>query len=166
MTGSSFVISRIVDAPRELVWRLHTQADHLKNWMGPKGFPMTHCTMDLRVGGVFHYCLQIPGGGGDMWGKWTFRRIEAPHLLECIVSFSDADQGVTRHPMGPDWPLQTLGITTFEETPDGKTRITVNWSAYEPTPAEQACFDGGHDSMEQGWGGTFEQFLDYLARVK
>ena len=166
MSAEAFVISRIVDAPRALVWRLHTEAEHLRHWMGPKGFPMTQCSIDLRIGGVFHYCLQMPDGSGEMWGKWTFRRIEAPHLLECIVSFSDPNQGVTRHPMAADWPLQTLGITTFDELPDGKTRITVTWTAYEAMPAEQACFDASHDGMAEGWGGSFEQFLAYLATLK
>ncbi|WP_374634940.1 SRPBCC domain-containing protein [Ferrovibrio sp.] len=163
---SAFVITRVVDAPRELVWRMYTQADHLKNWFGPKGFPMTHCSMDLRVGGMFHYCLQMPGGGSEMWGRWIFRAIEPPRRLVTVTSFSDAEGGVTRHPLAPGWPLHMLGETLFDDEADGKTRITVTTTALDASEAEIATFKGGFASMTQGWSGTFQQFSDYLATLK
>ena len=55
-----FEISRVFDAPRERVWQAWTEAEHLKKWWGPKGFTVTHCTVDLRPGGTMHYCLKAP----------------------------------------------------------------------------------------------------------
>jgi uncharacterized protein YndB with AHSA1/START domain len=49
-----FVITRTFDAPRDLVWRAFTEAEHLKHWWGPKGFKMLSCKLDLRPGGIFH----------------------------------------------------------------------------------------------------------------
>ena len=158
-----FVISRLVDAPRELVWRMYTEAEHLKNWFGPKGFAMPTFSLDLRPGGIFHYCMRS-ADGIEMWGKWTFREIVAPERLVVIVSFSDANAGITRHPMSADWPLETLGVTTFTEQA-GKTLLTVEWSPYNSTQSERDTFNNSHASMEQGWGGTFVQLTEYLART-
>jgi uncharacterized protein YndB with AHSA1/START domain len=158
-----FVISRTFDAPRDLVWKVHTEADHLKQWFGPKGFTMPTCTLDLRPGGIFHYCLKTPDGV-EMWGKWTFREIVAPERLVVVVSFSDKDGGITRHPFAPDWPRETLGTTTFTET-DGKTTITVRWIAINATEAELKTFDAGFDGMNQGWTGTMDQLDAYLKNL-
>ena len=106
--GREFVITRLIDAPREMVWRAFTEVEHLKHWWGPKGFTMMSCTLDLRVGGTFHYGMKSPEGY-EMWGKWIFREIVAPERLGILVSFSDKDGGITRHPMAPDWPAQMQG---------------------------------------------------------
>ncbi len=59
-----------------------------------------------------------------------------------------------------------LSVFTFDEEPGGKTRFTVRWSPYEPTPEEQAVFDAGHDSMTMGWSGTLENLETYLPKAK
>jgi uncharacterized protein YndB with AHSA1/START domain len=138
--SSEFVVTRTFDAPRELVWRVWTQREHLMRWFGPKGCTMPAATLDMRPGGTFHYAMRS-ADGSTMWGKWTFREIVAPEKLVVVVSFSDAEGGITRHPMSPTWPLETLGTTTFAEH-DGKTTITVRWSALtnatRSTPATTA----------------------------
>lgn len=158
-----FVISRTFNAPRELVWKAFTDPEHLKHWWGPKGFKAKSCMVDLRPGGVFHYCLESPTGQ-EMWGKFIYREIVAPERLVHIVSFSDAGQGVTRHPMSPMWPLQTLAVATFADK-GGKTLLTVHWSPYEATPEEREIFANSHQSMRQGWTGTMDQLEGYLAEV-
>ncbi len=156
-----FILTRFFAAPRELVFAALTQPEHLMHWMGPKGFDMVHCTVDLRPGGIFHYGLSAPGGG-TMWGKWIFREIVAPQRLVVVVQFSDEQGGATRHPMAPTWPLATLSTTTLTEQ-DGGTLMTLNWQAHDATPEEQATFDGAHEGMTQGWGGTMDQLAAYLA---
>ena len=69
-----FIISRVFDAPRDVVWKAHTECAHLKHWWGPKGFAMTHCEIDLRPGGFFHYGLMSPDGQA-IWGKFLFREV-------------------------------------------------------------------------------------------
>src|SRR3954470_10311185 len=78
-----FVISRVFAAPRERVYAAHTEAGQLKQWFGPKGFTMPRCNLDLRPGGIFHYCLKTPDGQ-EMWGKWTFREIAKPERLVVV----------------------------------------------------------------------------------
>jgi uncharacterized protein YndB with AHSA1/START domain len=156
-----FAISRVFDAPRDRVWKAWTEAERLKQWWGPAGFQVHTCKVDLRPGGVFLYGMKAPDGT-DMWGKFTYREIKAPQRLVFIVSFSDAKGGLTRHPWSPNWPLDMLSTVSFEEQ-GGKTKVTVQWlPADSATDVERKTFDEGRDSMKQGWGGTMDQFADYL----
>jgi len=162
--ATEFVITREFDAPRALVFKAWTEADHLKHWFGPTGFTIVSCSIDLRPGGTFHYGLRAPDGS-VMWGQWTFCEILPPERLVAIVSFSDAAGGVTRHPWSPDWPLETLSIMTLTEQ-DGRTTLTIRWAPFNATESERNTFDAGHESMQQGWTGTFDQLAQYLAEPK
>lgn len=159
-----FVISRVFDAPRDVVWKMHTEAAHLKHWWGPKGFKLTHCQIDLRPGGLFHYRLEMPDGG-EMWGKWVFREITPPERLVFINSFSDAKGGTSRHSMKEVWPLEIVSTVTLAEE-SGKTRVTVDWIPQNASASERKAFDEMHDSMRQGFTGTFDKLAAYLAQAK
>jgi uncharacterized protein YndB with AHSA1/START domain len=159
-----FEITRVFDAPRERVWKAWTEPERLKQWWGPKGFTVHTCKVDLRPGGVFLYGMKAPDGS-DMWGKFVYRKIEAPKRLEFIVSFSDPKGGMTRHPGMESWPLQMLSTVTFEEQKK-ETKVTVQWTPHEATDLERKTFEEGRDSMQQGWTGTFDQFADYLRKNK
>ena len=158
-----FEISRVFDAPRDRVWKSWTEAERLKQWWGPKGFKVHTCKIDLRPGGIFHYGMTAPDGS-NMWGKFTYREIKAPERLVFIVASSDAKGGVSRHPGHMSWPLETLSTVSFEEQ-GRRTRVIVHWiPADSATDAECKTFDEGRDGMKQGWGGTFDQFADYLKK--
>jgi uncharacterized protein YndB with AHSA1/START domain len=156
-----FVISRVFDAPRERVWKAWTEAAELKKWWGPQGFKVHTCRVDLRPGGVFHYGMTAPDGS-DVWGKFTYREIAAPRKLVFIVSFSDPNGAVTRHPWSPNWPLQILSNVEFEEQAPRRTKVTVTWLPHDASEVEQQTFEAGRDSMKQGWGGTLDQLTAYL----
>ena len=158
-----FVLSRVFDAPRDLVWKCFTDPEHMKQWWGPKGFTVIASKMDLRVGGTYLYGMKAPNGA-DMWGKFTYREIAPPDRMVLINSFSDENGGVTRHPGSPSWPLELLSTFTFEQLPDGKTKFTVRWAPHKANAEEQKTFDSSRDSMTQGWGGTLEQLGAYLAK--
>ncbi len=158
-----FVASRVFDAPRERVWKAWTDAAQLKDWWGPAGFKVHSCKVDLRPGGIFHYGMTAPDGG-DIWGRFVYRVIDAPSRLVFIVSFSDPQGGVTRHPWSENWPLETLSSVIFEDL-GAKTRVTVQWVPHDSaSEIERNTFDQGRESMKQGWGGTMDQHAAYLAR--
>jgi uncharacterized protein YndB with AHSA1/START domain len=158
-----FVISRTFDAPRALVWKAWADADTLMKWFGPHGCTVTAAKLDLRPGGSFHYALKMPDGK-EMWGKFVYREITAPERIVLVNSFSDADGGLTRHPLHPTWPLEMLTTTTFEDV-NGKTKLTIRWEPLNPTDAERQTFDGMHGSMSQGWTGTFDKLAEFLAKT-
>lgn len=155
-----FVYTREFDAPRDAVFAAWTEANRLARWFGPKGLTMLRCDVDLRVGGVFHYGMRAPDGQ-SMWGKWTFREIVRPELLEFIVSFSDEQCGVTRHPMSDRWPLQVLSAIRFEDV-GGHTRVTMTGVPIGANDAERRAFVDAKGSMTAGWNGTAEQLDRYL----
>jgi uncharacterized protein YndB with AHSA1/START domain len=163
-TSPPFVISRVFNAPREQVWKAWTEPERLKQWWGPKGFSVHTCKVDLRPGGVFLYGMKAPDGA-DMWGKFVYRKIEAPRRLEFIVSFSDPKGGVTRHPASPGWPREILSTVSFDDQ-GGKTKVTVQWSPHNATEEERKTFEEGRASMQQGWGGTLDQLTAYLPKSK
>ena len=160
-----FVISRVLDAPRDLVWTVFTDADHMKHWWGPKAFTVFHATMDLRPGGTFHYGLKAPNGD-PMWGKFVFQEIVPRERLVLISSFSDEAGGLARHPLHISWPLQLSSVFSFEDAPGGKTKVTMRWQAHNASAEEQKTFDDNHKSMQMGWSGTFENLEAYLPKAK
>ena len=156
-----FVISRVFDARRERVWAAWTEPERLRRWFSPKGFTVLAAKMDLRPGGTYHYGMRM-ADGREMWGKWLIREVAAPERLVFVDTFSDERGGLTRHPFAPDWPQQMLSTITFVEQ-GGRTTVTIRWEPLDATEVELKTFDSGRGSMKQGWTGTFEQLVAYLA---
>lgn len=161
-SSDDFSITRVFDAPRELVFRAYSEAAHLKNWWGPKGFEVFACSVDARPGGVFHYGLKSSDGTA-MWGKRVFHEVVSPERLVYVFSFSDEAGATTRHAMASGWPIEMISTASFTEEGPGKTRITLTASPHDASREEEAAFAGGHDSMRQGFAGTFDQLQAYLA---
>lgn len=162
MKTEPFVISRTLDAPRERVWQAWTEQERLQQWMSPKGMAVIYARLDLRPGGSYHYGLRM-ADGKEIWGMWVFREIRKPERLVFVQNFSDPQGGVTRHPLAPDWPQKMLSTIRFE--PQGKgTLLSVEWQPIEASEAELKVFEAGRPGMNQGWSGTFEQLVAYLAK--
>jgi len=164
LAAEEFVITRELDAPRNLVFKAWTEPERLAQWWGPKGFTVKVAKVDLRPGGMFLYGMTAPDGS-EMWGKFIYREIVPPERMVFIVSFSDENGGTTRHPMAPTWPIEMLNTVTLTEHGE-KTTLTLRSSAYNATEEERATFKAGHASMQGGFGGTFDQLVDYLAKAK
>lgn len=160
-----FSISHVFRAPRDKVWQAWTEREHLLRWFGPKGSKMQHATLDLRDGGVFHYCMSHPNGM-EMWGRWVFRVINRPDRIEFISSFSNADGEITPAPFQglDDFPLEVLTTVTFADHAGiGKgTLVTVEALPHGGTRAQREFFTAFHASMFQGWTGTMQQLADHL----
>jgi len=156
-----FVVTRVFDAPRELVFKAWTERERLARWWGPKGAAIQIRDLDLRPGGTFHYGMRAPDGH-DIWGKWVFREIRAPERLVFIASFTDEKGNPIRNPFAPDWPLEVLSTLTFTEQ-EGRTTLTMHGAPLNASERERTAFEGGYASMRQGWTGTLDQLTDYLA---
>jgi len=162
--AGEFVMSRVFDAPRDLVWKCFTDPERMKQWWGPKGFKVLAAKMDLRPGGTYHYGMRAPNGQ-TMWGKFVYREVVPQERMVFINSFSDEKGGITRHPGNENWPLEMLSSFSFEDAPGGKTKFTVTWTPHNASEDERKTFDSNRQSMLQGWGGTMEQLEAYLARA-
>ncbi|MCW5259198.1 SRPBCC domain-containing protein [Verminephrobacter eiseniae] len=160
-TVAPFCISRVFNALCNLVFEVHTDADHLQKWMSPEGFKTIHAAMDFRVGGTYHYGLER-ADGMQMWGKQVFREIVPNERLTSIQSFSDKNGGNTRHPMSPAWPLEMLATTTFEDIDGTRTKVAITWQPWNSDEAGHCAFDAARSGMERGFGGMFAQLEAYL----
>jgi uncharacterized protein YndB with AHSA1/START domain len=153
---SELVITRVFDAPRELVFRAWTEPERVMRWWGPKGFTAPFCTIDLRPGGVSHCCMRSPEGK-DYWSKGVYREIAPPERLVYTDSFSDAEGNVvpaSHYGMSGDWPLELLVTVTFEEH-EGKTKLTLRHAGI---PAGE-----NSDLAEAGWNESFDKLAEYAA---
>ena len=68
------VVTRVFDAPRELVWKAWTDPQYVMLWWGPKGFTCPFCTMDFRVGGKYLFCMKTPDGQ-ELWSGGEYHEI-------------------------------------------------------------------------------------------
>ncbi len=161
--NKEFVLTRILNAPRSLVFKTWAEPEHLAKWWGPKGFTFLTAKMDFRPGGIFHYGMKSPDGN-EMWGKLLYHEIVAPEMLTYIVSFSDKDGNTTRHPLSPIWPLEVMNIMTLTEQGD-KTLLTLRGYPVNATIEEVTMFHDNHKNMEAGFGGMFSQYEEYLASI-
>jgi uncharacterized protein YndB with AHSA1/START domain len=155
-----FTIVRAFDAPLELVWKAHTQADRLAKWWGVKGMATTVKRFELAPGGLFVYGMRSPAGQ-EMWGRFTYREILPMKRLVYVSSFSDPEGRLTRAPFFEDWPLEVLNVLTFEET-GGRTTLTLRGGPLHANEAELARYRAMHESMNGGFNATYDQLAAYL----
>jgi uncharacterized protein YndB with AHSA1/START domain len=160
----AFTLTRIFNAPRDLVWKAWTDLEDLRHWWGPRGYTWVRATLDLRRGGLFHYCLRAPNGP-EMWGKFRFHEITPPERLVFIASFSDEKMGTTRHPFSATWPLEVMNTLTLSEQ-RGRTTLSLTGLPHNASEVERHTFRKGHVSMQQAFKGTFDQLEECLARAR
>jgi uncharacterized protein YndB with AHSA1/START domain len=154
------VIARVFNAPREAVWKAWTERDRLEKWWGPKGCSLSVVTLDLRPGGKFQ-------PGHPIYGRFIYREIVAPERIVFVSSFSDEKGGITRPPfpnIRDTFPLEILNTVTLAES-GSKTSLTLRGGPVDPTEAEMQTYVGMFASMQQGFGGTFDQLDAFLARA-
>ena len=153
-----FVLTRVFDAPRELVFKAWTNPKHLMRWWAPKGCTTPFCKVDLRPGGKFHYCMRLPEGR-EIWGMGIYREIVVPSRLVYADSFADA-QGNPVPPahygMSASHPAESLVTVTFEEH-EGKTWLTLRHAI--PVSVEE------RKGAEQGWGEMLDRLAEDLAKT-
>ena len=157
-----FTISRTFDAPRDLVWSVHSEARHLERWWGPKGCNLGIERLEFRPGGIFHYCMRYSTGAA-MWGRFLYRELKEPERMVYFSSFANELGGIARAPFGP-LPFELQNTVTLTET-DGKTTLSIHTIPFGVTDADEiAFFDNLRDttSLEQGFGGTLDQLAAYL----
>jgi uncharacterized protein YndB with AHSA1/START domain len=136
------VLTRMLDAPRALVFQAWTDPHHLARWWGPKGFTNPVCELDLRPGGALRIVMRAPDGT-DYPMTGVFREIAPPERLVFTNCAVDA-QGNTL--------LEGLTTVTFAER-DGKTELTLRTRAVAVVGYAAAYVEG----MEAGWTESLER---------
>lgn len=162
-TNEAFAIAREFNAPRQLVWKAWSEAGRLKEWWGPKGCTIQVARLEFRPGGFFHYAMEF-SSAPMMWGRFMYREIAAPDRIAWLNSFSNEKCGVTRAPFSQHCPLEIYNTITLTERA-GITTVLLRAVPHGETEEERKFFDGLSQSLAQGYGGTFDQLTDHLAKA-
>jgi len=152
------VITRVFDAPRDLVWKAWTEPEHVMEWWGPKGFTAPIVKTDFRVGGKSLLCMRSPEGE-DYWSTGVYREIVEPEKIVTTDSFSDAQGNVvpaSHYGMSGDWPSELLVTVTFEED-DGKTKLTLR---HEGFPDRE-----NRELAKAGWSESLDKLAEHLRKI-
>jgi len=156
--AGEIVITRVLDAPRALVFKAWTEPERVMRWWGPNGFTTPVCTIDLRPGGVVHTCMRSPEGR-DYWSRGVYREIVEPERIVCTDSFADAAGNVVEpahYGMSASWPREALITVTFAGQ-EGTTTLTLRHEVGSaPAPECALC--------RQGWSESLDRLAEYLVR--
>lgn len=143
------VMSRVFDAPRNLVFEAWTKPELLERWLGVRGgWSMVVCEVDLRVGGAYRFVWRGPDGA-EMGMGGVYREIVAPERLVATESFDD-----------PWYPGEALDTTVLVEE-GGKTTATTT-VLYESEEIRDAVLESG---MARGVAESYDTLAEYLASI-
>ena len=138
------VLTRVFDAPRQLVFEAFTRPELLKRWFGPRGWSLVVCEVDLKVGGGFRFVLRSPQGK-DMGMRGVYREIVPPERSVHMESFDD-------------FPGESQVTAVFVEQA-GKTTMTAT-ILYPSKEVRDAVIQSG---MEHGAAESYDKLAELLA---
>ena len=152
------VVTRVFDAPIELVWKAWSDPAHVMQWWGPTGFTCPLARMDFREGGTSLVCMRAPKefGGQDMYNTWTYQKIVPLQRFEYIFNFTDKDGKVfepAEMGMPAGIPKDVRHAVLFKDLGNGRTEMTVTEYGYTTD-----------DVVELSKAGL-EQCLDKMAAI-
>ncbi|HEY3057540.1 MAG TPA: SRPBCC domain-containing protein [Chloroflexota bacterium] len=141
-------LTRVFDAPRQLVFSAWTDPQHVAKWWGPKDFTNPVCEVDVRPGGALYIVMRGPDGT-EYPTRGVFDEVVVPErLVMTATGFEDA-AGAPR--------LEVRHTVTFDEH-GGKTSLTLEALVLKSTP-ETAASVGG---MREGWSQSLDRLADLL----
>jgi uncharacterized protein YndB with AHSA1/START domain len=142
------VMTRVFDAPRDLVFEAHSSCDHLSNWWGPRRYEIASCEVDFRPGGTWRIKHRGPDGDEHVFSG-EYREIVPPERIVWTFEYAGMPGHVS---------VETL---TLEEH-DGKTTLTAT-SVYDTVEDRDGMLESG---MESGAAETMERLDEYLEVLK
>jgi uncharacterized protein YndB with AHSA1/START domain len=144
-TAQEIEITRVYDAPRELVWRAWTEPEELVQWWGPPGWstPLETVTMEVRSGGDFRL-VSVSDQGVEMPVVGVYREVLEP---ERLVLDEPAEHG---------WHEGAESVVTFTDLGSGRTEVVIR--------ATIQTTDEMRETAERGMRATFDRLGDHLAR--
>lgn len=147
-TDCEIVVVRVVDAPRRLVFEAWTSPKHVPRWMlGPEGWTMPVCEIDLRPGGAWHFVWRRVDGT-EMEMRGVYREIAPPERLVATESW------------GGPWPDTVNTLTLVEQ--DGLTTITQT-ILYPSKEARDAALQTG---MKDGMASSYNRLAEHVRAME
>jgi uncharacterized protein YndB with AHSA1/START domain len=145
------VVTRIFDAPRELVWKAWTDPKYVMQWWGPKGFTSPYCKIDFRVGGKFHCCMKTPDGQ-EFWNAGEYHEIVPHQKIVSSMYFSNA-KGEKVNPAEFGIEHEAIDglydVTLFEDIGNGQTKLTFIGNETMQNALESGQFEGWKEILDK-----------------
>ncbi|AJT42000.1 SRPBCC domain-containing protein [Psychromicrobium lacuslunae] len=146
LIDNGLVISASFKAPRELVFRAHSESDLISQWWGPEGFPVNNSTMDFRVGGEWLYSMRSDESGEEFWSKAVYHEIVVPEKIVWTDAFCDAEGNVnTDMPQGK----ATVTFTEADGVTTARTEIHYPDNAQRDTVVQMGMLEGMTMTLNQ-----------------
>lgn len=143
-------ISRIFNAPRELVFNAWIVPEQLAQWWGPRGFSAPTCELDVRPGGKIRIHMEHPDFPNHWMGGEFVEVVPPERLVFISTAFEDEDG---------NYGLEALNTITFENV-DGKTKLTVHAELKRLSPELSFAADG----MNEGWTQSLDKLNEYISK--
>lgn len=120
MPREDLIVTRIINAPVELVWKAWTDPEIVMRWWGPKYYTSPSCKIDLRAGGKYLFCMRAPKeqGGQDSYTAGVYKKIVEGELLEFTQSLADREGNKidpVQMGMPPDFPKEVRTVVVFKK---------------------------------------------------
>ena len=145
------VVTRVFDAPRELVWKAWTDPKYVMQWWGPKGFTAPFCEIDFRVGGKFRCCMRSPEGQ-EFWNAGEYHEIVPYEKIVSSMCFADAkgNRVDAEHYGIEHEAIEGLhDVTLFEDIGNGQTRLTFIGNETMKDATESGQFEGWKQILDK-----------------
>jgi uncharacterized protein YndB with AHSA1/START domain len=150
----NIAVTRVVNAPAELVWKAWTEPERIMQWWGPRNYSSPSCEIDLREGGRYVFCMRAPEeqGGSDHYTTGTYQKIIPLEMIEFTSGMADKN-GNKIDPvqvgMPPDFPEEIRTVVTFKELVEGVTEVTITEHDWGVGPMSVFSLIGWHQSMDK-----------------
>ncbi len=147
---TDLVVTRVVDASVEEVWRAWEQPEVVMQWWAPHGYTTPVAELDFREGGTSLVCMRSPDGE-DGCATWHYRNIEPHKRIEFLETFTDRERRpVDPAELGmPDMQAESPTEVTFEPSADGGTRLTYRAQCYTSEVMLQASKAGLEQALDK-----------------
>ncbi|WP_258104283.1 SRPBCC domain-containing protein [Marinoscillum sp. MHG1-6] len=156
-TDHPIIIKRTFNAPRQLVWDVWTQPEHIIKWWGPEGITTRVEFMDFKPGGKWKYVMTGPDGT-EYPVTGIFQEVNP---IERYTSTDDFADEYKEHAHGMDLPNILLVTTLFSDLGE-RTEVTIIFT--HPTEEDKEK----HEKMggASGWNSSFKKLDDYFIQLR
>jgi len=143
------VITRVFDAPRELVWKAWTDPKYVMQWWGPKGFTSPVCKIDFRVGGKFLFCMRTPDGQ-EGWNGGEYHEIVPYEKIVSSMYFADSSGNRIELEGTEHEALEGVhDVALFEDIGNGQTKLTFIGNEPMKNAIESGQLEGWKETLDK-----------------
>jgi uncharacterized protein YndB with AHSA1/START domain len=145
------VVTRVFDVPARFLFEAYSRPEHLRRWFGPRGWPLTLCEVDFRVGGRYRFAMTGPSGEQNTPFGGEYREIVPNRRIVFDNGFEE-----------PDAPRMVMTVT-LDEAPDGRTTTLTLHTLFASAAMREEYVGVG---MREGIDSAYDQLAEVVAELQ